>query len=131
MAILVNVKESVEVKQGVHKGEITDVKMETRGDAGYTYVDVHVTVDDEKKSDGTPLTIKKGFPATISLKSGLGKVIQDFGCTKAELEKNTGKSIDVQKYLRKGAKVEYMTKNVKSEGGGQFAEIVEDTFKPV
>ena len=54
----------------------------------------------------------------------------DFGCTKAELERNTGKSIDVSKYLRKGTKVEYMTKNVKAEGGGQFAEIVEDTLKP-
>lgn len=89
-----------------------------------------MSVDSEKKNDGSPLTIKKGFPATISLKSGLGKCLMDFGCTKAELEKNTGKSIDVSKYLRKGLKVEYLTKNVKAEGGGQFAEIVEDTLKP-
>lgn len=132
MPIEVPVKESIAIEEGKHTGEITDVKQETRGDEGYTYIDVHVTVDDLKKKDGKPVTIKAGHPATISLKSGLGKLIQDFGCTEDEIREAIEKeeNIDIEKFIKKGMPVTYMTKNEKSKDGGLFAVIVDGTLRP-
>lgn len=130
MPIQVPVKESISIEEGKHTGEITDVKQETRGDAGYTYIDVHVTVDDLKKQDGTPVTIKAGFPATISEKSGLGKILQEFGCKKDQIADATGKTLDIEEFIKKGTAINYMTKNEKSESGGIFAVIVDGTLRP-
>ncbi len=65
-------KESVKIPDGSHKGQIKSVTYEKRNE--FEYIDVRVSVD------GFPdITIKTGFPATISENSSLGKFLQSAG----------------------------------------------------
>lgn len=74
----VHLQKSTSIPEGEHKGVIHEVSYRMEP---YQYADLHLTVDDLKKGDDTPLTIKYGMPISdsISDKTTLGKFLMKFG----------------------------------------------------
>lgn len=127
MPIEIKGRESVAIPEGKHTGKIDDVKLETRGKEGYEYLDVHVSVDGVTNSKGEVVVIKYGSPFDLTPNTKLGKLLAEFGVTKEQIE--GGQPVDIEGILKKGAEVEFMTKDEKSERG-KFARVIDDTLKP-
>ena len=127
MPIVIKGRESVSIPEGKHAGKISDVKQEARGKEGYEYLDVHVTVEGVKNSKGEDVTIKYGCPFDLTPNTKLGKLLMLFGVAKNSIEKE--EEIDIEEHLKKGAEVEFMTIDEKSDRG-KFARIVDDSLKP-
>jgi len=127
MPIVIKGRESVAIPEGTHNGKIVDLKQETRGKEGYEYLDVHVSVDSIKNTKGEPVSIKYGCPFDLTPNTKLGKLLMKFGVKKEIIE--SGDPVDIEKHLRKGIGVRFMTKDEETDRG-TFARIVEDTLKP-
>ena len=68
------VKETVTIEDGLHKGDIKNLIRETRKD--FDYVDLYVELTDVKGKDtDQTITLKTGFPASISEKSSFGRLL--------------------------------------------------------
>lgn len=127
MPIMVKGRESVTIPEGKHTGKISDIKQEARGKEGYEYLDVHVTVDGVQNTKGEDVTIKYGCPFDLTPNTKLGKLLMLFGLDKDTIVKE--EEFDIEKHLEKGAEVEFMTIDEKSDRG-KFARIVDDSLKP-
>ena len=106
----------VRVPEGKHAGVIS--KVEYRYEP-YEYTDIFV------KIDNYDMEIKYGVPTKLSPQTRLGKLMLEFG-EKCEL----GKKINPQEILV-GKKVQFMTIIKGNRDGLEYAEIVEDSLKPL
>ncbi len=104
------------VPDGSHTGVITSVSYRTEP---YEYTDIFV------KLDNYDIEIKYGVPTKLSPQTRLGKLMLEFG-EKCEL----GKKINPQEILV-GKKVQFMTIVKGNKDGLEYAEIVEDSLKPL
>lgn len=109
-------KEIKNIPDGKHSGEIIKIIYRTEP---YEYTDILVKLDD------ADIEIKYGCPTTLSENSKLGRLMTAFG---EKFEK--GKKTDPEKVLV-GKKVELMTITKRNKDGREYAEIVEDSLKPV
>lgn len=136
--IVVKGRESISIPEGKHRGKITNIEQRVSKKEGYEYLDVHVSVDGLKNAKGELVSIKYGAPfdvtnidcctvATFIGNTKLGKLLMKFGVTEEQIK--SGESIDVEKFLKKGRDVQFMTKDEETDRG-TFARIVEDTLKP-
>lgn len=115
-------KESIKIPDGKHTGTITKIVYK---DTPYEYTDVLIALDDLPDIDAV-VELKYGCPTVLSEGSKLGRLLVTFG---SKYEK--GAKLDVAAIL-KGKKVELMTLNKKSsKDGKEYAEIVEDSVKPI
>ena len=108
------IKETTSLEDGIHKGEITGVTTNERGEQKYKYIDVLI------KPEDTDFEIKYGCPApktTLNPKSRIGKLLANF----TELEELA--EINPEEVLT-GKKVSFMT--IQKDG---FVEVVEDSIK--
>jgi len=110
----VKLVEGTSIEEGKHKGEIVDLAYRSEP---FNYVDVIVTVDDMKREDGTPFTLKYGMPykENATSQSKLGEFLDNFGFKMSD---------EVELDSLKGRKVTYITK-VDNKG---YSEIV--SIKP-
>jgi hypothetical protein len=108
MPLVVKGRESVAIEEGKHKGVIRKVEKRT-SDEGYVYIDISLTVDDMKNSDGEPVIVKCGCPIDMTKNTKLGKVVMNFGVTPEEID--AGEDFDLEKIFAVGKKVTYLTKN--------------------
>ncbi|MCD6436468.1 MAG: hypothetical protein J7L15_08850 [Clostridiales bacterium] len=120
MGLKLKVKKSVQIEDGMHKGEIIEVKKSENTE--FNYIDVVITLDDLKKEDGSPFTLRYGCPANLSALSKLGRLLTAVG---VDLEEN--KEIDVEKELLH-KKISYMTVTENTKDGS-FARIVPESIK--
>ena len=104
------------IEEGEHTGEIVHI-MERK--KPFHYVDVVIRLPDD-----TGTELKRGYPASISGSSALGKLLMRFG-----VSINEGLDYDVEKEL-KGKKVTFMTMNKKTEKG-TFTDIIPESIKPL
>jgi len=109
----IEVKESKTINEGKHEGIITQIEYR---EEPYAYTDIFI------ESEG--ITLKVGYPTTISEKSMLGNTLKRFG---VKLE--VGKKINPTKILV-GKKVEFITLN-KDRDGKEFAKVIPDSLKPL
>ncbi len=68
--LTLEVKDVKKIEPGLYKGTIKEFKRRTEP---YDYIDVYVHVDQ------LDMDIKKGYPAVVSVASGLGKFCMDMG----------------------------------------------------
>lgn len=110
------VQEALHIKDGIHTGTINNVVHENR--QGFDYIDIYVDVKDEK---GNKMTIKTGFPAYISLNSGLGRFLLEAG-----MKYKTGDKIELHKIreLVIGQEVVFQTYTEDN-----FAKVLNKTIK--
>lgn len=128
MPLDIPVKESIKIPEGKHTGTISKLALRTDP---YEYVDVWVALDDVKDSKGNSVEIKEGCPASITKNSKLGKLLNRFGMSGAELKEAHGKNVDIEQWLKTGTAVKLMTVNKPDERTGfEFARVEEDSLKP-
>ena len=115
----IEVTEPVILKDGIHTGKIVDVKSREFNKNGetITYIDIHI------KANEVDFQVKAGYPANISEKSGLGKVLNAFGTSL-----KVGTTLDPSKVLV-GKEVSFQTTTKKTDRG-EFSEVLKDTIKP-
>ena len=122
MKIELEVKETLDIEEGKHTGEIVDVqqrKVESKdGKETFDYIDLILSIDAYDK-----VTLKQSVPANLSAKSKLGQLVERFG---GNLD--SGSKIDIVSVF-KGKKVDYMTMN-EDTGRGVFARVVDGSLKP-
>ena len=110
------VKESISLEDGVHKGRIEKVEYRTEP---FEYTDIFV------KEETSGYSLKYGCPTIITEKSRLGKLLAKFTKVVAGLK------IDPELVLV-GECVEFMSiLKERTDKQGEFTEIVEDSIKPV
>lgn len=111
-------KETIEIPNGEHTGVITKVGFR---DEPFSYTDVFV------KLDNVDIELRYGCPTIITQNSKLGRLLITLG---EQYEK--GKKVDVVKALT-GRKIKFMTltKRSKKNPNKSYAEIVEDSIKPL
>jgi len=114
MGIKLPVKETIEIEEGKHTGRIS--RLEERKEP-YHYIDVWFELD-------SGVEIKHGYPATVSERTALGKLLDRMGAT---LE--VGSMVDLEEALV-GRRVWLMTINEKTEDG-VFARVVKGSVRPV
>lgn len=73
---ILEVYDSLQLKDGVHTGEITKIRRELRNDFDYT--DIYFSVMDDNGNTGT---IKTGFPSNLSPNTMLYKFVEESGLT--------------------------------------------------
>lgn len=110
----VEIVKGTTIDEGKHKGKIVDIVYR---EEPFSYVDVIVTVDDLKREDGTPFTLKYGMPykGKTTEQSKLGEFLNNFGF---------GLNEKVELDALKGKQVSYITK-IDNKG---YSEIV--SIKP-
>lgn len=116
------VEEAVTIPDGKHTGIIKKVTIENRADPKtketYRYVDLHCVID------GVPdITLRAGFPAKITEKTGLGQLLRRFG---AKVE--VGAKIDPVSFLT-GKKVVFFTEE-ETNTRGTFSRIDNNSIIP-
>jgi len=109
-------QEAKRIPDGKHTGRI--VRVDYREEP-YEYTDIVVRIDD------IDIEIRYGCPTFLTEKSKLGRLLTVFG-DKFEV----GKKVDPNKILA-GRKVEFMTLTKRNKDGKEYAEIVEDSIKPM
>ena len=112
--------ESKRVLDGTHTGIITNVSYRTEP---FEYTDIFVKIDNIFTKDD--IELKYGVPTKLSPQTRLGKLMIKFG-EKCEL----GKKINLQKILV-NKKVQFITMVRSNKDGLEYAEIVEDSLKPL
>jgi hypothetical protein len=116
------VEEAKTIVEGPHNATITNVAFESRQDPQtketYQYCDLHVVLDDVPD-----ITLKAGFPAKITEKTGLGGILSRFG---AKLV--IGADLDPVALL-KGRKITCITKD-ETNARGTFARIDNSSIMP-
>ena len=110
------VEQSVKLEDGKHDGVI--VELEHR-EKPFNYVDV---VIEETKTKGK---IRCGYPYKVLDDSALGRLLVRFG---AILE--VGKGAELEDFLKKGIKVEFMTLK-KTTDTGTYSNIIRESLKPL
>lgn len=120
---VLKVEEAKTIPEGDHDGLVKDVKIESRQDPQtketYQYVDLHVVIN------GVPdITLKAGFPAKVTPKTGLGKLFARFGVDVSK----PGASVDV--FMFKNKKIHFTTKD-ETNNRGTFARIDNDSIRPL
>lgn len=110
------IEDTIKIDDGKHEGEITAINYK---DKPYEYVDVVI----KEKEQG--IEMKLGLPFKVTENTALGRLLMVFG---AKME--VGKDIEVDDYLKKGLKVEFMT-IMETTKKGTFARIVNDSVKPL
>ena len=108
------IKEPKIVDEGKHNGVIIAVEYR---DEPYKYTDVIIELEKE-------LTLKAGYPTTVTKQSGLGRLLMRFG---AELV--PGKTIDPDKVLI-GKTCSFITLNEETDKG-TFAKVVPASLAPI
>lgn len=123
MPVKVKGRESVNIEEGKHKGQITRVVLDRRGKKGeeFEYIDIFVQPADAKTE------LKYSCPADLTVNTKLGKTLMNFGVTVEQIE--SGEEIDVEKLLV-GKKVQFLTQNEETPRG-TFARIVDGSLKPL
>lgn len=118
------VEESMSIPDGIHKGEIVDIKQ--RDYPTYSYIDFIMTVDKLKNSEGKQITLKAGFPLPATVNSSLGKFLTVMGFNLV-----AGKKLkDVEKELM-GKKIQYQTNQEQGKDGNIYSNILKNTIKPM
>jgi hypothetical protein len=115
----IEVREGIQIEDGIHDGVIENVVHEKRGEEEqYDYLDVYVKLEDIK---GDEVTIKTGFPAYITVNSSLGKLLEVSG-----LEYNVGDSLTISMIKEQliDKKIQFKTETI-----DQFARIIHKTIK--
>lgn len=116
------VEEAKTIPEGPHNAVITDVTFANRQDPRtketYQYCDLHIVLD-----DAPDITLKSGFPAKITEKTGLGSLLRRFG-TKLEI----GADVDPVKIL-KNKKISCVTQD-ETNDRGTFARIDNSSIVP-
>lgn len=112
----------IEIKEGFHEGEITKV-FEPEGEFRYLYV--AVTCDELKTDTGELINLQYSAPIndSVSENSKLAELLNNFG---VKVSEQIGKDIDIDKILKIGTKVQYIT--YKNKRG--YTEIVKGTLRP-
>lgn len=108
------------IPEGKHVGKIAELKQETRGKENYEYLDVWVSIQNLKDSKGNQVTIKYGCPFDLTPNTKLGKLLKKFGCPEEKIK--SGESVDIEKFLKKGMNITFMTKDEETDRG-TFARI--------
>lgn len=115
-------EKSKAIEEGKHQGGIVGV--EIRENKGYTYMDVEVSVEDLKKQDGSPLTLKAGYPLPMSAGGMTAKLFERFGIT-AEV----GQEVDEKDLIARP--VSYMVEQSEGKDGKSYSNILRQTLKPL
>jgi len=115
-------KEFKEIEDGTHEGSIIQID-ENVIRKGFEYVDFFITVDDMKKENGDPLTLKASYPANLHEKSMLGEFIMRCGFELGE----PGDDFDITKM--RGTTVRYQTLSSAGGDGKIYANILRETVK--
>lgn len=118
-APILEAHELLNIPEGLHKGEITAVSERTKP---YHYIDVHLSVSDTKRDDGTPVILKAGFPAWLTQNSKLGKLLVRMG-----VNFKPKQMVELNQLI--GKKVTFQTLNTESESG-TFANVIPESVKP-
>lgn len=112
-------KESINIPDGSHSGEITKIEERTEP---YEYTDIFVRLDEHD------VEIKYGCPSVLTPNSKLGLLLVAFGMQPVKEQTITTEQL---KEVFIGRKVELMTIKRKSKDGNkEFSEIVEGSLKP-
>lgn len=120
--VKVKVEETIVIEEGKHEGEILDIRERTEP---YHYIDFVVSVDEIKKQNGEPLSIKTGYSAFVSENSALGNFLSRMG-----MKLKTGKELELDTLLKR--KVSYLTVNeVSKKDGNTYARIVKESIKSI
>ena len=114
----IEVKEIIDIPEGIHAGEITKIERKIVGDQSYDYTDVYIQLED------IDVEMKTGFPTNISELSKLGMFLKIMGMKFEDEEYLSFK--EIQKFLM-GKKLQFQTFN--SETG--FARIIPETIKKI
>jgi len=112
-------KESIQIPDGSHTGEITKISERIEP---YNYTDIFVKPDNLK--EGQEFELKYSCPSILSENSKLGKLLIVFG---EKFEKD--KEIDIDEVLV-GKKVIFMTLTQKGKDNKEYSEIVNGSLKP-
>jgi len=108
--------EPVKIPDGNYTGIITNISYRTEP---YEYTDIFV------KINNLDIEIKYGVPTKLSPQTRLGKLMLEFG-EKCKL----GEKINLHEILV-NKKVKFMTIVKSNKDGLEYAEIVEDSLKPL
>lgn len=113
-------KEFETIEDGKHDGFIVDVKLREKP---YAYLDFYLSVDDLKREDGSPLTLKASYPAKLTADGFLSKALD-----RLEFEIKVGEEMDTDDL--KGIAVTYMTMNEHSEKDDKdYSNVINKTVK--
>lgn len=110
-------KESIDIPDGKHEGEVT--KLEERTEP-YQYTDIFI------KPDGHDVEIKYGCPSVLTPNSKLGRLVVAFGFQPVKDQVIT---TDELKAVFVGKRVEFMTLKKKSSDGKEFSEVISESVK--
>ena len=112
-------KEFEPIEEGKHEGFIVDVKLREKP---YAYIDIYLSVEEMKKEDGSPLTVKASYPANLVEGSYLDQAL-----LRLEYQVSVGCEFDTDEL--KGIPVSYQTMNNESDDGKVYANVINKTVK--
>ena len=126
MSIVKKARKTISIEDGRHTGDI--IKVAPNENSEFKYIDVTITIDDLKKEDGSPVTLRYGCPdqEKVTLNSKLGRLLT---AVNFDLKNAISEDIefDIEMILLE-AKLTYMTVTEETEKGS-FARIVPASIK--
>lgn len=113
------------LKDGVHTGVIGNCELRTAEKNGETFEYFDILIDVEYQKDDSLITLKTGFPLTLSEVSSLGQFLKKSG-----FELETGKEYSLEKIKQHllNKEVTFQTTQTETKKG-TFARVLRETLK--
>ena len=122
--VIVSRKDTIDIKDGLHKGRICKVEINAYSEYEYIRVGILPTDVTVPKDMDIPI-LKVGFPLNLTCKSSLGRLITNSGYDITEKDDYTLKDLND---ILVGKEISFQTTTVTNENG-TFSNVIKDTIK--